>query len=90
MMSMMREAILFHVDTGVSKGYLEAEMAECKSCDDERGLNKHDMEDFEATFTSMVNDETLTVGLLHGCSDFIVVTTWSPTSAAEIRMTIRP
>lgn len=80
----IREQIKYHIDKGITRLQLFDEML-MEYADTPSGDPPYNMDDVRTEFQAMVDDGTLTMGLLHGSAEFVVVTDWMPNSAQKIR-----
>lgn len=78
----LRDAIEFHVDKGLSRRMLLKEVYA------ER-INLSHPEDVEVEVDKMLAEGVLTMGLFEQEPDHVVVTRWSPNTAAKMRSSAR-
>ena len=80
----LRASIEYHVDKGISRRMLFEEVLTCDGVDVPCPKNPSKLEVI-TEFNRMVTTGILTVGSHEGELDHVVVTRWSPTTAAKMR-----
>lgn len=79
----IQESIEYHVDKGISRKSLFQEMLRQDACTED--CPPHTIADLKKAFKAMLEKGTLTMGSFQGETDHVVVSRWSPNTAAAMK-----